>query len=165
MYRTMINSITTAAMALTMGIVLNTATLADPAQKIALPEDPAEQVTSLNDADRREISFIARAHVAALSSRNADILYQLAAPELRAKFRNAGHMLKVFSVLHGPFTIAKGVRMDGLSALNPDRPVQYVYVTDRMGRLWWAALMVTKSDGGSWHIRNCLIVRAPGVII
>ncbi len=165
MYQSILSSIKITTIAAAVGLACVTAAQAFPPHRAAVPQQQeAQPVRPLNEADRREISFITRAHVAAMSSRNADILYRLAAPEIRSKFQDAGHMLKVYSVLQGPFTIAKDMRMDGLSVKNPQEPIQYAYITDRKGRLWWAALLVKKAADGTWHVRNCLIVPAPGII-
>ena len=164
MYQSILSSIKMTMTAAAVGLACVTSAQAFLPFDAAVPQQEVEPVLSLNDTDRREISFITRAHVAALSSKNADILYRLAAPEIRSKFQNAGHMLKVYSLLQGPFTIAKDMRMDGLSIKNPKEPIQYAYITDRKGRLWWAALVVKKAVDGTWHVRNCLIVPAPGII-
>jgi len=165
MYRILTTTMKTALAAGIVGLATLTATYAEPAKPVALPEAETERVVGLTTRDRTEIAFVVRAHISALSNRNADVLFHMAEPDFRAKFKDASHMLRILSILQGPFTVAADIRLDGLNAVDQAMPVQHVYVNDGKGRQWWAALRLKKTEAGAWHIHDWLIIPAPGELV
>lgn len=105
-----------------------------------------------------------RALIHALNANRADEAFAVAAPSVRASFRDPRLFLAVIARFQTPLYKARKFQFDGIDRAG-DRPVVRAYLDAGRNRRWLARFTMEPQADGNWRVLDVSLKRAPGHVI
>jgi hypothetical protein len=129
------------------------------AEKASLPASIAR--TGLSEVELDRIRGSIRAHIRAVTARDAAGAYESLTPIIKDYYSNSNAFLDALTTELKPVVNAESFTFASIEREAEDA-VQSVVLTDPRGREWLARYRLQRQGDGSWAIQSCLVEPVDG---